>query len=482
MSNLYLQIASFFCMLLVIIVYFSKKRVTTIETKVFSLLIIVNFIGILLDMGLVYFEYLYPKHLLIYIITKLYNIDIIIWLALLTYYFLNMSLDHKKNFKKYMKLIKKALIISTIIFSIIISILSVSIFDENHVMYPYGPSVDFLYFGCSIYTVTILVSVLINIKNIINKKYMPVVALLTMIVIVIVSAFFIRLINPGLLLTTSIITYINLTMYFTIENPDSKVTEELNILKLEAEQANNAKNEWLKQMRHELNTPAMLVQAYNDFNYDIAKNTNNKELLENSRYIEIGIKDIQTMVSNAVSIVELENKAFNLEEKVYKTDNLFEKITNLVKNNYLIDKKNIKFKLNISENYPKVLIGDFDNLLRIILNLLSNSFKYTTKGKIELTVNFKAKEDICNIEIISKDTGIGIKEEDMKTLFSKFGRIDFEHNQSDKRGIGLGLSIVKQLVELMDGNIKAESVFNHGSTFTIKIKQKMFKGVEDERL
>ena len=129
----------------------------------------------------------------------------------------------------------------------------------------------------------------------------------------------------------------------------------------------------------------------------------------------------------------------------------------------------IKFKLVISKNFPKVLIGDFENVLRIIIHLLSNAYKYTEEGSI--TMNLIIKDNEFTISV--KDTGVGIKEEDINRLFTKFERPDFEYHQSDKRGVGLGLSIVKQLAELMNGSVNVSSIYGQGSTFTVIIKQKV---------
>lgn len=137
-----------------------------------------------------------------------------------------------------------------------------------------------------------------------------------------------------------------------------------------------------------------------------------------------------------------------------------------------IGDKKIKFNLNIDEDIPNILIGDKKKVKSIINNLLTNSIKYTEQGNIELKIKCNNINNICNLIIICKDTGIGIKKEYQKRLFTKFDRLDTEIN-STIEGTVLGLALTKLQVDLMKGKIRVESEEGIGSTFTIELKQKI---------
>ena len=466
-----MPMASLIFIIILLGIYFSKSRINLLENKYFEAILICSFFEILIDTFLhilsainTYDNLMYKYYNLINFFDKILGVlFVVIFSSLLCYILIICYQKIRDNIQN----LKNALVAFVGIFAIVITFTNIEIIEIGDIRNSIGSTVNITYGVVAILLILSLLFSLINIKKI-YKKYFPILS----IVFFMGTSYIVTIFLPGIVLYSFILALLCYMMYFTIENPDIKTIEKLNILKLQAESANNAKNEWLKQMRHEINTPATQVQAFNDFNRNIAHRINNKELLENTEYIDSGIKDIQIMISNAVSIANLENKELKLEEGIYKTEELIE-LVNRFSGHYHIGKKNIKFKMNVSKKIPKVLIGDKQNVLRIITSLLSNAFKYTNEGKIELNIKSEIKNNICELSIDVIDTGIGIQEDDMKDLFNKFVRIDFEHNQSDKRGVGLGLSIVKQLSELMEGSVKAESEYGQGSTFTVIIKQKL---------
>ena len=148
-------------------------------------------------------------------------------------------------------------------------------------------------------------------------------------------------------------------------------------------------------------------------------------------------------------------------------------IENLVKiNRVRIGDRNINFRTSISPDLPYELIGDKTHIVEIINNLLTNAIKYTDEGEIDSSIECINTKFISNIIISVRDTGRGIKEENISKLFTKFERLDTEVN-SDIEGTGLGLAITKSLIEMMDGSITVQSVYGEGSTFTVKFPQKI---------
>ena len=137
-----------------------------------------------------------------------------------------------------------------------------------------------------------------------------------------------------------------------------------------------------------------------------------------------------------------------------------------------IGNKDIDYRINIADDIPYHLIGDKIHVKQIINNLLSNALKYTEKGFVELNVKCINKDDICLLIISVRDSGRGIKAEDINKLFTKFERLEIEKSTTTE-GTGLGLAITKRLVELMNGTINVESRYKEGTIFMVQLPQKI---------
>ena len=173
-----------------------------------------------------------------------------------------------------------------------------------------------------------------------------------------------------------------------------------------------------------------------------------------------GILDISKIEANKLEIVNTE----------YELSKVFDELILLTKSR--IGEKPIEFRTQLDSSIPSVLYGDYVRLKQIILNLLTNAAKYTKEGFIEFKISTIQSGDICRLIISVEDSGIGIKKEKIDQLFMKFERLDLEKNITIE-GTGLGLAITKKLVELMNGKIVVQSVYNKGSKFTVAIDQRI---------
>lgn len=456
---------SLFYSILLTITYFKKKRAKNFETKLYGWLIITNLVGLILAIACYFFVLNKETYEIInFIISRFYLIYLTTWIVILTMYVIMISVKQDNLEKTWNRLLKYMSII-WLISSFITFILPLNYVNTNNLVYSYGKAANFTFLIGFLFEVVCFIFMLKSIKRIKNKKYLPIILYMIGGTVVML----IQKLNPGLLLMTSAETFVTFLMYFTIENPDMKLINELELAKNSAEKANRAKAEFLSSMSHEIRTPLNAIVGLSEI---INKTDDIKEIHEDSKDVVNASYTLLEIVNSILDISKIEAGKMEVVKVNYNPKEEIEKLAKLLETR--IGSKELKLCTNIDKNLPNVLYGDLNKVKQIISNLLSNAIKYTEEGKVELEVKSSNKEGICNLTILVKDTGRGIKEEQLNHLFNKFDRLEEDKNTTIE-GTGLGLAITKSLVEILGGTINVESTYGIGSVFTVELKEEISK-------
>jgi len=248
-------------------------------------------------------------------------------------------------------------------------------------------------------------------------------------------------------------------------NVIKKPYEEIEALKVKAEESSKSKSTFLATMSHEMRTPLNAVIGLSELTLDGKISGEEKENIEKvytAGMVLLGI------INDILDISKIETGKFELNPVVYDLPSLINDTITL--NTMRIEEKPITFKLFIEETLPSELRGDDLRIKQIFNNIISNAIKYTKAGTVEWHIAWeKSGDDIWLISSV-KDSGIGIRKEDLDKLFQNYSQVDTKsHNKIE--GAGLGLSLTKRMVEMMGGTITVDSEYGKGSTFTIQIKQ-----------
>lgn len=464
MYNLYFPICAFLISVLVNLAFFSKKRMDNKETKCYSKLILLNLLESSLAIIIVVMALVFGTLDIAYITNRLDYVLILLWVSQMFKYFVYITLENDKKIKKVRKIVN----IFNIIVALLIFSTDITLINSNGIIDTTGTSTTIVTITAIVYLVSIIVTFLINLKN--NKKLGNKVLPMIILIILFMLMVIIRSIKPEIVLLSFIISYVDLIMFFTIENPDTKLVEEIAKSKEHAENYNAEKTYFIYNMTQELKQP--LTNADRQIN-NLINNINDDNIKDELRNIEENIVNLKSIINGVLDISSIDSNKLNVVNNNYSIELILKEIITNTKNK--LEESNIELRTSIDKNIPSKLYGDPIRLKQVINTIISNSIKYTKKGYIELNVSSLIKDDVCRLMIKIEDSGSGIDVNKLDSIFKR-NRNENESNLINENDSSeLNLVNVRKILNIMGGTILINSDKSIGTKITIVIDQKIVK-------
>ena len=463
MNNLYFPICAVLINILIVVVFFSKKRIHSDETRAYSNLIIIALLESSLACLLVVLMNLYgiPKY--IYNIHRIDYILILFWVWALFNYVLIVSVY---NNKKLRGVIQKSTFIVNILVSICFFFLNVNVINKDGIIDTNGSAMNLLVSMLGIYVILILLlvfkSLIKNIKSTNNKKFIP----LFFLALLGILSLVIRRFAPEILLISLVAAYADLIMFFTIENPDVKMIYELNRNKKLLESMSEEKSNFLFSMTQDTKKPIDNILEVSKILLD---DKNKEDMKTGIKVIENNARGLKNIINNVLDISNISSSKLVVSTETYNAISLLNECIKKIEKDV---NKNVTIETEISKNIPGELYGDSVKLKQVIMSILINASKYTKEGYIKVSANEIVKYDVCRLIIEIEDTGCGMSVDKLNELLKT--NTDLEDTDLLKlNSLDVDLKLAFKIIRKLGGFINIRSEKEKGSTFTIILDQKI---------
>ena len=468
-TGLVLTIGSLFFMILLLISYYVQEKVSSIGGKLYRILLIIIIILLITEIiGSYYF--IYGESAIIHnIILRFHWSTGIFWFMIL--YFYSVCFLKEVKASSFMELVKndsRCRIFGIVSMIWLFIYLFLPFKEMNYDTYTYVPGIAayFILAYCFL-SVLLIILLMIRRRKEIESRYKraTLIMLLEMFIIFLFQLFFPRAAVLGLGAALQMFF-----LYFYVENPDLRMISNLVTLRENIVRSNLAKSDFLSNMSHEIRSPMNAIVGFsetilNDPNYDP------ESVKTDVEHIATAGNNLLDIINNILDISKIESGDETISEKEYSVGNIVMELTSIIEAR--LANRPIKLITDVDKDIPIKLYGDSTKLFQVLLNIMTNSVKYTEVGKIKLTVTKELKGSnhvLLNFKI--SDTGYGIKKEDFDKLFEKFSRLN-SATSNEIEGTGLGLVITKKYVDLLKGRIWFESEYGVGTTFYVELLQKV---------
>lgn len=463
MNELQLPICAAIFLALLCIVYFSKERLNLIENRLYSVMLVTG----LIDSIIIIIERLLVLNGDIttvssgtkFILQCTNKLDFLVLIIYTTCAFLYTLLITYPNMKeKIKKLINVTLVLDIFVYSIIL-MSNVDLITNGSIISVSGQAIVITYVFGGLYLIISMIMALLNIGKL-TKRHIPIISAIFILIILVL----IFRSNPYIMIISITIAFVNYLMFFTIENPDIKMIEELTKAKALVEKNNNDKSIFIFNTAQQIRYPLNMIDQRAD---QILDEDNLDEIKNMAVDIKNAKQRISYVLNGAMDVSTIDAKKIKIVDSKYSLSNLLTEIC--LKFKSMATEKNLEFRKNIEESLPETLYGDSIRLKQIISALLLNAIKYTKEGFVELNVNTVITYDVCRLVISVKDSGIGVNAEKLNKIFSQNDDTKIEDVDSKE----MTLDTAKKVVNLIGGTITVRSEKNKGSEFTLIVDQKI---------
>ncbi len=456
MQFIYLMGVVLIYLFVLIVSYFSKSHLKTKENKYYSRLLIINFIGLLLEIICAILGNKLPDDAIIcHFFTKLFMCFMTYFTLVITVYIYSLCFEKKEDiFNK----IKNVTYIAGAISTFIIFVLPIKTGNG----FATGLACDYVYNIGTIAITASIITIFCHIKIVRIKKILPFLAF-TLFNIIIV---FIQRINPTVTLTTSMESIVLFIMYFTIENPDLKIIEELTKTQAITESSNAEKNKFIFSITNDIQDK---INKLDKLYLEMSKSNSLDDIKEDLAKSKNIIDTARNKIRNTIDVSSIDLRNLNEVKNKYNPKLLFNTLYYSYQNK--LD-KNIDFRIIMEDNIPNELYGDSIKIKQIVSTLLGNSIKYTKEGFIELRVNSIIKDNVCRLLIVVEDSGIGIDVFKQREILNNHEELtNVEINNKDN--LELNLKIVRKIINIIGGTFIIESSLDKGAKITVTLDQEI---------
>lgn len=458
--NLILPIYSIFLLIILNFAFFTKKRLKSDETKTYSVLVILSTFNIIFNTIGISLGYFDGVSDFLYVLNH-FDLPIYFWWSSMMYiYLLYVYMNTNQKRKLYFK-IKKVIITINVLITIITIFLPFEVVITKNAGYAIGTCVNLVYLVSGIY---LILSFITSILLITKKQFKKIIPLFSLIILGMIAAVIQKSI-PSLIIIPSVAVLVEFIMYFTIENPDLKMVNELLRNKELVEKQMEDKSRFLFEVTEDIKGPAKNILMLSDTFYKL----NEKDQKDAIKIIRSNANAVLFKINNVLNISSMDAskiKVFNNEYNIY---NLFEVVEGIAKN--LNKNENVALKFGINSNIPTILYGDDVRLKQILVSVLTNSINNTKTGFINVSLSAIVRYDVARLIINIEDTGCGMSIDKINAILDDNRELSKkEVVKLDKLDMDLVATI--KSIKLLGGSFNIKSEENKGSTFTIVIDQK----------
>ena len=452
------------------IIYFQKKKYKNAENQIYRFLLILTIFLLLLELVCVHFMAIRDKTPFITeILCRGYILGDVVWFVTMYCYLLCISSD--VTYTTIQELFSRLVVKFIILFSgaayIVSCTLNVTYTSgvNNDIYVIGGPAVTILMVGFVFVALYMLKAIFHNLNRETFFKRIPIILFLfILLVLTLVQYLFIDL-NE----LTFLFAYCVVAMYFTLENQDQKLVDELESAKKVAEIADRDKTTFLSKMSHEIRTPMNVIMGYSEFLIN-KEDVNVDEIKRDSKKIYNASKNLLEIVNNILIYSRIESGKEKVDETNYSILDVVGEVESYARSR--IDSPDLRFTVQLDKDLPVNYFGDRLKIYRIILSIVNNSIKYTDSGEIEVKISSTISEnDIAKLHIFVKDTGDGIKSEDLEEI-----KRDISESMGEEKillGSGLGITLTQKIVKMLNGTMEISSEYGVGTKVDIYVEQKV---------